>query len=131
VPPVDQVIVRGQEAAVVVTPLGPVGLGGPVLAAGTRRASTLALLALLSRRAARGPRGAMAGVSAALETAESGLENGPSVLRDEAEDLDLHLIFAPGMPGRALAQVAAEASRWRTSWARSGAWTCSSAAFGW
>jgi hypothetical protein len=108
VPPVDQVMVRGREAAVVVTPLGPVGLGGPVLAAGTRRASSLALLTLLSRRASRGPRGVMASVSAA-EAAESGLPSGPSVLRDEAEDLALHLIFAPGTPGRALAQVAAEA----------------------
>jgi len=108
VPAVDQVIVRGREAAVVVTPLGPVGLGGPVLAVGTRRSSTLALLTLLSRRAARAHRGVIAGGSAS-GAGEPGLDLGQSVLRDETEDLDLHLIFAPGMAGRALAQVASEA----------------------
>jgi hypothetical protein len=108
VPAVDQVIVRGPEAAVVVTPLGPVGLGGPILATGTRRASTLALLTLLSRRAARAPRGAAVTPNGS-EAGEAGPDLGSRVLRHEIEDVDVHLMFAPGLPGPGLGQVAAEA----------------------
>jgi hypothetical protein len=50
--PVDQITLRGPEAALVLTPLGGPTDRGPVLAAGASRGGALALLEILCRRAA-------------------------------------------------------------------------------
>jgi hypothetical protein len=50
--PVDQLTLRGPEAALVLTPLGGPTDRGPVLAAGAPRGGALALLEILCRRAA-------------------------------------------------------------------------------
>jgi hypothetical protein len=50
--PVDQLTLKGPDSAVVVTPLAPPATGGPVLVFSATRGGSLALLEILSRRAA-------------------------------------------------------------------------------
>jgi hypothetical protein len=50
--PVDQLTLKGPDSAVVVTPLAPPAVGGPVLVFSAARGGSLALLEILSRRAA-------------------------------------------------------------------------------
>jgi hypothetical protein len=75
---VDQVTLRGARAAVVLTPLGRLGPGGPVLAAAVRPEGALALLELRSREAAA------AYLTGALEDGR-----GDAVASDDLEEPDL------------------------------------------
>jgi len=50
--PVDQITLKGPDSTAVVTPLAPPAMGGPVLVFSAARGGSLALLEILSRRAA-------------------------------------------------------------------------------
>ena len=51
--PVDQLTVRREEGAIILTPLGTVDSGGPVMVASVARVGSLAMLELVCLKAAR------------------------------------------------------------------------------
>ncbi len=78
--PVDQVTLRGPRAALILTPLGPLPVGGPVLAVSVRPGGALALLELRCRQAAAQH---LAGTGAAVD------DGGAHDERDEPDLLDV------------------------------------------
>jgi hypothetical protein len=125
---VDQLTVRRQGGAIIVTPLGPVESGGPAMVASVGRVGSLALLELVCLKAAREHRLTYPAASArvATPTAASsvaydtrnggGLSLGflagdldafgrvsPTVLRDPTGGTEVCVFLTPGVDGRAVA----------------------------
>jgi hypothetical protein len=133
--PIDQVTLRGPRAALVLTPLGPLARGGPVLAAAVPAGRVLALLEIRCREAAAGyaarPPAAPAGAAASEERDEPDLLDvepstrirevasslgalGPvtaSALRDAEADRALYLFLPPGSDVRMVGALANDLAR--------------------
>jgi hypothetical protein len=124
--PVDQLTVRREGGAIIITPLGPIESGGPAMVASVGRVGSLALLEIVCLKAARehraaypsAPRRAPAATPAApYETrASGGLSLGflagdldafgsvaPTVLRDASGGNEVCVFLAPGGDSRAVA----------------------------
>lgn len=126
--PVDQLTVRREGGAIIITPLGPIEAGGPAMVASVGRVGSLALLEIVCLKAARehraaypaAPRRSAAPASepdAQYETrAAGGLSLGflagdldafgpvtPTVLRDTSGGSEVCVFLAPGGDSRAVA----------------------------
>jgi hypothetical protein len=133
--PVDQVTLRGPRAALILTPLGPLPAGGPVLAASVAPGGGLALLELRCRQAAAAHAaragasiddGAASGeerdepdlldVETSTRTREVASSLGAlgtvtaSSLRDAETDRVLYLFLPPGSDVRAVGALAHDVS---------------------
>jgi len=135
--PIDQLTLRGSEGALVMTPLGPLNLGGPVLLTGARRRGSLALLEMLSGRAATDYHAAHPDLATSatpsthadrwepaarrLQAAEVPGHIGgvaecleafgpvaPSAFRDASGDVVLYLFLPAGTEAHALGQLACD-----------------------
>jgi hypothetical protein len=127
---VDQMTVRGPDIALVLTPLGAVAEGGPVLLSAIRPGATLALLEILSLRvvaeyASTGPRAGAAGGEERQEPDVIDIEPPTRVrqiaaslsavgtvtawtLRDVEADRDLYLFLPPDSDARTVGGFASE-----------------------
>jgi hypothetical protein len=134
---VDQLTVRRESGAIIVTPLGPVESGGPAMVASVGRVGSLALLEIVCRRAARehrltyppaaAPRGAAptsAGTSTYDTRNDGGLSLGflagdldafgrvtPTVLRDSTGGTEVCVFLAPGSDSRSVAGFSVDVCR--------------------
>lgn len=129
--PVTQATLRGAAGAMVLTPLGPLRGGGPVLVAAVPTRGSLALLEVLSRRiaaeqpaaggasaspdvAAHGPAAATelrpAPVPPRVDTLARAVDAcgdvAPIALQDPTGQVLLYLLVKPGVDGRALGRFA-------------------------
>lgn len=135
--PVSQATLRGAGGAVVLTPLGPMEAGGPVLVVAVSQRGALALLELLSRRIAAEYRGTHPELTAGGGLADvppparptlgdtpvprevgalaAGLDAfgpvAPSALSDAEGQARLYLFLAPGVDTARVAHVAWALSR--------------------
>lgn len=133
---VDQLTVRREGGAIVITPLGSVESGGPAMVASVGRVGSLALLEIVCLKAAREHRLAFPGASrrepaapaaptAQYETRKAGgLSLGfltgdldafgpvaPTVLRDSAGENEVCVFLAPGGDSRAVAGFSVDVCR--------------------
>jgi hypothetical protein len=134
---VDQLTVRRERGAIILTPLGAVDSGGPVMVASVGRVGSLAMLELVCLKAAREHRLAYPASPARrepLEKTESGSQYetrdsgglplgflprdlnafgrvAPTVLRDSAGDTEVCVFLAPGEDSRAVAGFAVDVCR--------------------
>ena len=135
--PVDQLTVRREEGAIILTPLGTVDSGGPVMVASVARVGSLAMLELVCLKAAREHRLAYPapparrepsdrmGNGSHYETRDSGALSlgflagdlnafgrvAPTVLRDSAGSAEVCVFLAPGEDSRAVAGFAVDVCR--------------------
>ena len=135
--PVDQLTVRREEGAIILTPLGTVDSGGPVMVASVARVGSLAMLELVCLKAAREHRLAYPasparreasdrmGNGSHYETRDSGALSlgflagdlnafgrvAPTVLRDSTGSAEVCVFLAPGEDSRAVAGFAVDVCR--------------------
>ncbi|HKZ07580.1 MAG TPA: hypothetical protein VJU81_19090, partial [Methylomirabilota bacterium] len=134
--PVDQLTVRREGGAIIITPLGPIECGGPAMVASVGRVGSLALLEIVCLKAAREHRAAYPSAprrapaagqepDAQYETrAAGGLSLGflagdldafgrvtPTVLRDTSGGSEVCVFLAPGEDSRAVAGFAVDVCR--------------------
>jgi hypothetical protein len=134
---VDQLTVRRERGAIILTPLGTVDSGGPVMVAAVARVGSLAMLELVCLKAAREHRLAYPAPPARRERSE-GLGSGsqyetrdsgalplgflagdlnafgrvaPTVLRDSAGGAEVCVFLAPGEDSRAVAGFSVDVCR--------------------
>ena len=134
---VDQLTIRRERGTIILTPLGAVDSGGPVMVASVGRVGSLAMLELVCLKAAREHRLAYPAPPARrepLERTESGSQYetrdsgglplgflagdlnafgrvAPTVLRDSAGDAEVCVFLAPGEDSRAVAGFAVDVCR--------------------
>ena len=133
---VDQLTVRREGGAIIVTPLGPIESGGPAMVASVGRVGSLALLEIVCLKAARehrltypaaSPRGATspAPSGSTYDTRNAGgLSLGflagdldafgrvtPTVLRDSSGGAEVCVFLAPGGDSRAVAGFSVDVCR--------------------
>ncbi len=132
--PVTQATLRGSAGAMVLTPLGPLSAGGPVVVAAIPNRGALALLEILSRRVAADYRVTHAALSVATDAPAAGPQSptdlqeapvppqvdllarslgacgpvAPLVLEDRARQVLLYLLLAPGVDGPQLGRLACD-----------------------
>lgn len=130
--PVTQATLRGSGGAMVLTPLGPLSAGGPVVVSAIPNRGTLALLEILSLRVAAEYRVTAATLSVATDAPAAGPRSptdlqeapvppqvdllarslgasgpvAPLVLQDRARQVLLYLLLPPGVDGPQLGQLA-------------------------
>jgi hypothetical protein len=134
---VNQLTVRREQGAIILTPLGPVDSGGPVMVASAGRVGSLAMLELVCLKAAREHRLAYPAPPARREASEK-TERGsqyetrdsgalslgflagdlnafgrvaPTVLRDSAGGAEVCVFLAPGGDSRAVAGFSVDVCR--------------------
>ena len=134
---IDQVTVHRERGAIILTPLGPVDSGGPVMVASVGRVGSLAMLELVCLKAAREHRLAYpappsrrgppdrAGSDLQYETRDSGAlplgflagdlnafgRVSPAVLRDSSGGAEVCVFLAPGEDSRAVAGFSVDVCR--------------------
>ncbi len=134
---VDQLTVRRERGAIILTPLGTVDSGGPVMVASVGRVGSLAMLELVCLKAAREHRLAYpapparrersegTGSGSQYETRDSGALSlgflagdlnafgrvAPTVLRDSAGGAEVCVFLAPGEDSRAVAGFSVDVCR--------------------
>ena len=134
---VDQLTVRRERGVIILTPLGTVDSGGPVMVASVGRVGSLAMLELVCLKAAREHRLAYpapparrepsegAGSGSQYETRDSGALSlgflagdlnafgrvAPTVLRDSAGGAEVCVFLAPGEDSRAVAGFSVDVCR--------------------